>query len=112
MAKASEDRESMATLVNSVCKDRNLPLDTVSSDELNLFCKNSAQIRVIKMRSIEEELKTPDWEDVQDECADPSNTSVRFLLAMKAYEAATEVGNPNLGEVEANLAADLEILKV
>ena len=111
VAKANADRESMAELVKSVCGDRNLSQDTVTADELNLFCKNSAQIRVIKMRSIEEELQTPDWEDVQDEWADPSNTSVRFLLAMKAFEAATEAGNPQLGEVEANLDADLEILK-
>ena len=102
----------MATLVTQILGARNLPAETIDADELTLFCKNCAQIRVIKMRSIEEELQTPDWEDVQDEFADPSNTTVRFLLAMKAYEAATELGNASLGEIDANLAADLEILKV
>ena len=109
---AVKDREQMAALVTQILGARNLPAETIDGEELTLFCKNCAQIRVIKMRSFEEELKTPDWEDVQDEFADPSNTTVRFLLAMKAYEAATELGNASLGEIDANLAADLEVLKV
>jgi hypothetical protein len=46
----------MATLVTQILGARNLPSETIDGEELTLFCKNCAQIRVIKMRSIEEEL--------------------------------------------------------
>ena len=42
---------------------------------------------------------------------DPSATCSRFLIAMKAFESAVEEGHTQLGEIDGNLAADLEILK-
>ena len=45
------------------------------------------------MRSIQEELQTPDPSDIQGELFDPDNTSARFIIAMKAFEAAAAAGN-------------------
>ena len=53
---AQKDREQMAALITKILGARNLPAETIDGEELTLFCKNCAQIRVIKMRSIEEEL--------------------------------------------------------
>ena len=64
------------------------------------------------MNSISKELNTPDWEDVSDEFnMDPAATCGRFLIAMKAFESALEDSNQMIGEVDQNLAADLELLK-
>lgn len=41
---------------------------------------------------------------------DENNTCARFLIAMKAFEAVSAEGK-ELGEVDAELASDLELLK-
>ena len=102
----------MRNYINTICEARNLDKDLVSKDELDLFCKNCMQIQVVKMNSFSNELNTPNWsKDVADEYMDPANSCSRFLIAMKAFESVWEEGNNQLGEVDGNLAADLQLLK-
>lgn len=64
-------------------------ISVLDEETFTLFCKNSAQIDVVEMRSLHEELKEPTWSDVADELMDPES-SAQWLLAIKAYEAASD----------------------
>ena len=44
VTQANKDREAIANLVTDILKNRTLPPETVSQDELILFCKNCAQV--------------------------------------------------------------------
>ena len=61
----------------------------INTEEFSLFCKHATQIDVMEMRSIKDELTAPDWSDFSSELQD-SESSAQWLLAIKAYEAASD----------------------
>jgi amyloid beta precursor protein binding protein 1 len=57
--KAKKDVELMHTLVTKVMEARGV--SAIDEEQFALFCKNTLNIDCIEMRSIHDELTSPDW---------------------------------------------------
>lgn len=63
----------MRQLVGDIMAKRGLT--NFDEETFALFCKNSALVDVVEMRSIQEELSAPNWSDVVDELMDAESSA-------------------------------------
>ena len=73
------------------------------------FIKNIKTLEFICMRSITEELNTPDWSSVQYSFYN-ENDCVKWLIAMRAFENLRSKGH-DLGEDESNQDAEYTLMR-
>lgn len=66
-AKAKKDFDCLSKHVDEILKHLGRPLLTISHEERELFCKNTADIQVIRYRTIQEELDATDASKENDD---------------------------------------------
>ena len=62
----------MRSLVAKVMEARGV--SAIDEEQFTLFCKNTLNIDCIEMRSIYDELTSPDWSGVESEFMEPDST--------------------------------------
>lgn len=97
--------------MEKILVSRGKSLANISLTDFEIFSKNCAQMEVIRMRSIQDEIEKPDWNlDVSDEWFDPESPAP-WLIAMRSYETVRQQGYRGLGEDAAKVDEQLALLK-
>ena len=91
--KAEKDREHLKKLLLNIVAERGIQGFTFDEANFVLYCKNIKQLKVVNMRSVAEELDTPEWsKDLACEYWDTSNCC-RWLVVMSAFETLWQQGH-------------------
>jgi len=77
----------------------------INQEDAELFCKNSLLLEVTRMRSPEEELKNPNYDDLMNEFFDP-DSSVTWYVATRAVEQFRQTERRYPGEKDDQRVAD------
>lgn len=84
--KAEQDRQILKKFLHDIVTERGLTTFQLDEDNFVLYCKNLKQLKVVRMRSVTEELQNPEWsKDVASEYWDKENCT-SWLIVMTAFE--------------------------
>lgn len=85
IAKAAADRQKLFEHLQVVLKEKGIQDYKHDEAEWLLFCKSIKQFTFSHMRSITEEINTPEWSRCANDFWDPTS-SVKWLVVMRAFE--------------------------
>lgn len=91
--KAADDREALRVHLHQILKERSLSKDTVSDEELLIFCKHTNSLDHITVKSFEQELQNFTPEDYfKYELHDPETCNAWFVVLRCIEEFRQEHG--------------------
>ena len=91
--KAQKDLQKFKGILNSVCTSRKVAPESIQEEEIKLFCQNSALLEVTRMRTIEQELTTPQFDDCQAEFYDDESLAPWFITLRATESFNTKHGH-------------------
>ena len=77
------------SLLKTILEERSLSPDSISFEELKLFCQNAHTIEVTKIKSLKEEMNNPDMDEIESELFDPESLAFWYLV-MRSVELFRE----------------------
>lgn len=108
--RAELDRDILKKYLHEIVESRKIENFTLDEDQFVLYCKNLKQLKAIHMRSVTQELESPEWDkDVASEYWDKSNCC-QWLIVMTAFETLRQRGH-NLGENFSEQDAEAKLMR-
>eukprot|EP00158_Paraphelidium_tribonemae_P007042 Partr_v1_DN28087_c1_g1_i1_m57479 putative NEDD8 activating enzyme E1 subunit 1 len=107
--KAIRDQETIASNIHKLSEH----MDNVhfSNKDIQLICKNSANISILNYRSIEKELESPNVDELQSLLRQGDNFGPRWYITLTAYELFREQHKRHPGQDVADVEANVGKLK-
>lgn len=107
--KAMEDKEKITLKLHRILSSAGKPTDFIKEDEIRLFCKNSAFLRVVQCKSLHEEYKSVP-ENLVSNLEDP-DSDVSFYVLLRAVDKFYAKFNKYPGESDEDVESDCENLQ-
>ncbi len=85
-SKAREDLESVSDHLGQLLVSLNKPSNSIPENTIKLFCRNAAFIRVLRYRSIETELHSPNVDELRRNLDNPDSDIVYYVLLRAAAQ--------------------------
>jgi amyloid beta precursor protein binding protein 1 len=109
--KAHADLEEFTTLLHQVMLERGVFKESISAEEIKLFCSNAQTLEVVRMRSPQEELTNPIWDDFADNFSDPDSSCQWFIVVRAVESFRLKHGGRYPGHTEAQIDSDFPVLR-
>jgi len=109
--KAHADLEVFTTLLHQVMLERGVFKESIPEEEIKLFCSNSQTLEVVRMRSPQDELTKPDWNDFADNFSDPDSCCQWFVLVRAVESFRNKHGGRYPGHTEVQIDSDFPVLR-
>lgn len=85
-SRAQQDKEAIKNHLNQILLSLGKSCNYISEEEVSLFCRNSAFLRVLKYRSIEEELENPDGSTLSTHLENSESDVIYYVLVRAAEQ--------------------------
>ncbi|CAB4038160.1 NEDD8-activating enzyme E1 regulatory subunit [Paramuricea clavata] len=107
--KALEDVQNISEKLHAILASVGKKTNFIEDDEIRLFCKNAAFLRVIRCRSLEEEYKT--FPKCLDGLIGEPDSDVVFYVLFRAVDKFYSSFDRYPGEVDEDVEGDCEKLQ-
>ena len=84
--KARADMEAVAGHLSQLLTSIGKPTNAISEEYIKLFCRNSAFLQVLRYRTLEEELQTPNIEELRMHLENPDSDMLYYVLLRAAHQ--------------------------
>ena len=108
--KALEDVQNISEKLHAILASIGKKSNFIEDDEIRLFCKNAAFLRVIRCKSLEEEYKN--LPECLDGLIDEPESDVNFYVLLRAVDKFYSSFDRYPGEADEDVEADCEKLQV
>ncbi|KAL1918633.1 uncharacterized protein VTP21DRAFT_2655 [Calcarisporiella thermophila] len=109
-AKAKQDILSVTQRVHQLLGSLGRPADSIPSEEIETFCKHAGYIRVLRYRSIGEEVARPNLSEIGSNLKDPESTLVWYVM-LRAAELFREAYGRYPGVDDETLNDDVRAMR-
>lgn len=108
--KAREDMEAVAGHLSQLLATIGKPTNSILEDEIRQFCRNSAFLRVVRYRSLEEEYQTPRQDELTMNLENQDSLLIYYVL-LRASEQFYSMYRSYPGERDSGVESDVAQLK-
>jgi len=110
--KAKSDLEAITKTVKNTLKELGRNENEIDAEEIKIFCKNATMLRVLKIRSLEDEYnpETAKNELIDENLDDPSDSTVWYVM-LRAADRFHHKHGRYPGDADKHIEADFNLLK-
>lgn len=111
--KARADMEIVKKYMKEFLIQVGKPEDSIPEMDLKEFCKNACYLRAVHFRSLEQELKTPNKDEIQSHMQWNEDSTMPFYICFRAIDRFLEKKGYHPGQEDENIESDtVELRKI